>query len=230
MIEMKEGEGGLKCLGYEVVRDDVLTRVTRINIGCGHSQYFDCCNVDLSPDVNPDVIMDVTQSPWPFMADTFSSVYCSHVIEHLREPLPFMQELARVCCPGAVAVFKLPYGSSDNAWEDPTHVRPYFLDSFAYFSQAAYSGADYGYRGDWTLIERQLTIKDNRGFEQLANDLETLLGVVMIQRNVVDEMRVTLRNVKPIRDPQTAREASPVTFQFQSRPPHNAPNSKENPS
>jgi hypothetical protein len=140
-----------------------------------------------------------------------------------------MEELTRVCCPGAIAVFRLPFGSSDNAWEDPTHVRPYFLDSFGYFSQAAYGGADYGYRGDWTVVERELIIKPDRGYEQLANDLETLLAVVMTQRNVVDEMKVVLRNVKPIRDPSVAREASPIKFQF--KPSHQQPaNGKDNPS
>lgn len=233
MIEMQEGEGGLKCLGYEVVRDDQLRRVTRINIGCGNTRYLDCCNIDISPEVGPDVIMDVTQRPWPFQADTFSSVWCSHVLEHLRDPLPFMEELARVCCPGAVAVFKLPYGSSDNAWEDPTHVRPYFLDSFGYFSQAAYAGADYGYRGDWSGIKRELVIKAGRGYEAFKDDLEALLACVMVQRNVVDEMKVVIRNIKPPRSPVDAKEACPITFQFQSYRPKiedEAANSTEKPS
>lgn len=229
MIEMIEGEGGIKCLGYEVVRDDQLVRVTRLNLGCGWRGFIDCCNVDISADVQPDVVCDLTQRPWPFQADTFSSVFCSHLLEHIRDPLAFMEELARVCAPGAVAMFKVPYGSSDNAWEDPTHARPYFLDSFGYFSQGAYGGADYGYRGDWTIMKRELLIRGNRGFEQLSNDLETLLGVVMIQRNVVDEMKVIVRNVKPIRIPSMAREASPISFQFQPQT-QQAANSKETPS
>lgn len=238
MIEMQEGEGGLKCLGYEVPRDEgapettQLVRVTRLNVGCGYQRYLDCCNVDISEAVEPDVVMDVTQHPWPFRADTFSSVYCSHVLEHLSQPLPFMQELARVCCHGAVAMFKLPYGSSDNAWEDPTHVRPYFLDSFGYFSQAAYGLADYGYKGDWTVITRDLVLRANRGFEHFKDDLTALLAIVMTQRNVVDEMKIVCRNLKPPRSPADAREASPITFQFQRSAPmdEQAGNTQEKPS
>lgn len=215
MIEKSEGEGKLSCLGYEVVRNDQLQRVTRLNVGCGHTRYLDCCNVDISSVVEPDVVFDFTKHPWPFQADTFSSVYCSHVLEHISEPLPFMEELARVCCHGAVAMFRLPYGSSDNAWEDPTHVRPYFLDSFGYFSQAAYGGADYGYKGDWTTIKRELTIRQDRGYEAFREDLEALLAIVMVQRNVVDEYKVIARNIKPPRSPAQAREASPISFQFQ---------------
>ena len=233
MIEKTVGEAGLSCLGYEVVRDDQLVRVTRLNVGCGHTRYLDCCNVDITADVEPDIIMDVTQRPWPFQADTFSSVYCSHLIEHLTNPLPFMEELARVCCPGAIAMFKLPYGSSDNAWEDPTHVRPYFIDSFGYFSQAAYAGADYGYRGDWSGMKRELVIKKDRGYEAFKDDLQALLACVMVQRNVVDEMKVVVRNIKPIRLPQDAKEACPITFQFQTTRPSiddEAGNTKEQPS
>jgi SAM-dependent methyltransferase len=227
---MKEGEGGLKCLGYEVVRDDQLKRVTRLNIGCGRSGFLDSVNADISPDVLPDVIFDFTKRPWPFQTDTFSSVYCSHVLEHVVDPLSFMQELARVCCPGAIAMFKLPYGSSDNAWEDPTHVRPYFLDSFGYFSQGAYVGADYNYRGDWTLISRELLIRANRGFEQFATDLNSMLAIVMVQRNVVEEMKVVARNIKPIRSPEDAKESSPISFQFQNKPPHMTNQPKGKPS
>lgn len=209
---------GVPCKGFEVDRDGVPTRLTRINVGCGYTRYIDCVNVDIATDVGADVVCDV-QFNTPFPDDTFDSVYCSHVIEHLPHPLRFMQELARICAPGAVAIFKLPYGSSDNAWEDPTHVRPYFLSSFGYFSQAAYAGADYGYRGDWTTIGRELLVAKDRGFERYYNDLPALLALVMIQRNVVDEMKVTLRNIKPIRNVDEAVEQAPITFQFQTPRP-----------
>lgn len=222
MIEMVEGEGGLKCYGYEVPREVEgggvqITRLTRLNVGCGFSRYLDCVNLDMSASVEPDVVCDVEglDRMSCFRDDTFSSAYCSHFLEHLNDPLAFMQELARVCCPGAIAVFRIPFGSSDNAWEDPTHKRPYFLDSFGYFSQAAYGGADYGYRGDWSTMKRMLTIKSGRGYEDLLPNLENLLGMVMTARNVVDEMKVYVRNIKPIRSPTVAREFAPIEFQFQ---------------
>jgi hypothetical protein len=46
-----------------------------------------------------------------------------------------MEELHRIAKPNAKVVFKVPYGSSDRAFEDPTHVRQYFLHSFDYFCQ-----------------------------------------------------------------------------------------------
>ena len=60
-----------------------------------------------------------------------------------------MQELWRIAKPNAKMVIRVPHGASDDAWEDPTHVRAYFSNSFGYYSQPYYWRADYGYRGDW---------------------------------------------------------------------------------
>ena len=222
----------IPCKGYRVVRDkakglgtSLPRRVARLNLGCGKLKFDDCVNLDASVDVKPDVVFNLDHTPsvrLPFDEDTFNSVYMSHILEHLKHPLAVMQELARVCSPNAVAIIKVPYGSSDNAWEDPTHLRPYFLDSFGYFSQAAYTVADYGYRGDWTIVERELRVMADKGLEEYANNLPQLLGLVMTHRNIVDEYKVVLRNVKPIRTPETARESAPISFNIPKPTPARA--------
>lgn len=197
--------------GVEVERDGQRVKVFRIHPGCGKTLYPNCANIDRTLDHGADFGLDLNHG-FPFPEDSFDSVYCSHTIEHLTDPLSFMQDLHRVCVHGAIAVFKTPYGSNDNAWEDPTHVRPYFLDSFGYFSQAAYGNADYGYRGDWSIVERALKIVPGHGLESFKDHLEDLLSIVTTQRNIVEEMKVTLRCVKPIRAAGTFREQAPVLF------------------
>lgn len=206
----------LEAKGVQVTREGKPERVYRLNAGCGRRLYPDCANVDISEKVGADFLVDFDDRglPWPFEDDTFDSVYCSHTIEHIHDPLWFMQELHRVCVNGAVAIFKLPYGASDNAWEDPTHRRPYYLDSFGYFSQAAYTGADYGYRGDWTIVDRALQIFENTGLEVLKDRLDELHAIVMTQRNVVEEFKVIVKCVKPIRTPGTFKETAPISFAF----------------
>jgi SAM-dependent methyltransferase len=203
----------IPCKGYMVVRDDQPRRVARLNLGCGGMKFTDCVNVDKNGILNPDVQLDLDRmNRWPFEDDTFNSVYASHILEHLTRPLSMMQELSRVCAPNAIAIIKVPYGSSDNAFEDPTHQRPYFLDSFLYFSQAAYTGADYGYRGDWTVVDRQLRLVAGKDLHNYEHDLNALMGLVMTHRNIVEEFKVVLRNVKPIRLPATAHESAPISF------------------
>lgn len=116
-----------------------------------------------------------------------------------------MQELHRVAKPNARLVVAVPYGSSDDAWEDPTHLRPYFLKSFSYFAQPAFWRADYGYRGDWRADDIVLFIHDRfRG--RSADEIMTALHT---EQNVVTQMLVALCAVKPIREPRAELQTKP---------------------
>ena len=130
----------------------------------------------------------------------------SHVIEHLRHPLPLMQELHRIAKPGAIATIRVPHGASDEAWEDPTHVRAYFTGSFGYFSQPYYWRADYGYRGDWQPRRIEFVVDA----ADLARDgVAGLQGRIQRERNLVREMIVELEAIKPIREPRREQQVAP---------------------
>jgi hypothetical protein len=108
-----------------------------------------------------------------------------------------MQEMWRVAEPGAVFLLATPYGGSDDAWEDPTHVRPYFVNSWAPFSQPYHwRSAGYGYTADWQVEEVVLQLRrDEYGNIPAAQAYYD----VMHSRNVVTQMVTTLRAVKPAR-------------------------------
>ena len=94
-----------------------------------------------------------------------------------------------------------PSGGSvrGHAFEDPTHVRQYFLNSFGYFSQPYYWRADYGYRGDWKVNKIELAV-DRTAHDGMA--AAEILECVQSRRNVVREMITELEAVKPIREPK----------------------------
>src|SRR5262249_34991940 len=96
------------------------------------------------------------------------------------------------------ATFRTPYGSSDDADEDPTHVRRYFWGSWGYFSQPYYWRADYGYRGDWEVEDVVLTVDPELGGKSWQEGFQ----VVQRSPNVVRELVARLRAVKPIREPR----------------------------
>lgn len=179
----------------------------RLNLGCGRDIRHGWVNVDLLPGPGIDVATDFDDEPeFPFADGTVGYSEGVHVIEHLRHPLPFMQELHRVTRGGGRAVFRTPYGATDDADEDPTHVRRMFPGSWGYFSQPLYWRADYGYRGDWQAEEITLTV-----FPEFAGCTDSeLWSMIRFQRNVVAEMTAVLRCVKPRRKPLRELQDQPV--------------------
>ncbi len=178
----------------------------RLNLGCGRSPLPGWVNIDSGALPGVDLVVDLEKASLPFEDSSVSEIHASHVLEHIRNALGLMQELHRVARPGALATFRVPYGTSDDADEDPTHVRRYFWGSWGYFSQPHYWRADYGFRGDWDVEDVVLTV----GPEHEGKPWDEVFRVVQQSRNVVTEMVARLRAVKPIREP--ARELQRPTL------------------
>jgi SAM-dependent methyltransferase len=181
----------------------------RLNVGCGRNIMSGWVNVDAAPLPGVDLVCDLEalrQSPLDLPDGSVAFFLLSHVIEHIRDSLGLMQELWRVALPDAQAVIRVPHGASDDAWEDPTHVRPYFPSSFAYFAQPAYWRADYGYRGDWQPGRVTLYVPRARcaGMSQ-----QQVLREIESGRNMVREMVCELRCVKPIRPARLELQTPP---------------------
>jgi SAM-dependent methyltransferase len=178
----------------------------RLNLGCGRFPIPGWVNVDSVALPEVDVVADLEAASLPFEDDSVTEIAGSHLLEHIRNSLGLMQELHRIAKPGARAIFRVPYGSSDDADTDPTHVRRYYWGSWGYFSQPYYWRADYGYRGDWEVEELLLIVKD----EYRGKSWAEVHQAVEERRNVVKEMVATLRAVKPARAPLRALQQQPV--------------------
>ena len=156
-----------------------------LNLGCGkillpcdrpdHHHLVDAdiydhptwLNVDVSPNVGADEVVDVFRYPWPWPDDSFSGALLSHLAEHIPhhifttpwiphdiehaeyiQALPdgfyaFFAELRRVLEPDAIVHILSPYGLS---LADPTHTRPIVPATFGYLSpdEDAPFAKDYG--------------------------------------------------------------------------------------
>ena len=104
-----------------------------LNLGCGRKRLAGAVNVDISADVGADVVHDLARTPWPLPADAFTEVRAYDVLEHLADVPGAMEEIHRVCRPGAKVQITVPHFSSANAFTDPTHRHQFSAFSFDYF-------------------------------------------------------------------------------------------------
>lgn len=185
------------------------TSARRLNVGCGRNIIPGWLNLDIVSLPGVDVVADLERcatNPIALESDSIDEFLLSHVIEHIQASLDLMQELYRLAKPNAKAVIRVPHGGNDDAWEDPTHVRAYFPNSFGYFGQPFYWRADYGYRGDWQ-IKKIIFLVDGR-FRGMTPP--AIGEKIQTQRNVVQEMIAELVAIKPAREPRRELQTAPA--------------------
>ena len=76
---------------------------------------------------------DVACDPLPFENSTVDCVICVHLIEHLENPLWFLQEVYRVLSEGGGIILVTPDWRKQfkTFWRDPTHLRPFDKESIS---------------------------------------------------------------------------------------------------
>lgn len=174
---------------------------SKLNIGCGRDSRPGFVNLDSVAGPGVDVAFELGKRPsneFDHLREQFDYMLMSHVIEHIGNPLQAMETLWQWAKPDCILDVRCPYGSSDDAFEDPTHVRQYFTNSWVYFAQPFYFRADYGYRADWQTESVTLVVLADRFRDRTKN---SILGEVHSSRNIVVEMKVRMRAIKPIREP-----------------------------
>lgn len=110
-----------------------------LDVACGTFPYQaqkgeKVTSVDFRASVAPDILHDLNTFPYPFDDEQLDKIYASHIMEHLRDHIRFMEELYRVAKPNAQVIIRVPHFSGRSAWCDPTHVRAYSLYQFRYYS------------------------------------------------------------------------------------------------
>jgi SAM-dependent methyltransferase len=98
-----------------------------LDLGCGDQrQYATNYGVDRRQTPSVSALADVSR-PLPFRDASVDRIFAVHVLEHLIDYLPLVDECHRVLRPGGVLHVLSPWWKHVNAVADPTHVR--FLDT-----------------------------------------------------------------------------------------------------
>jgi SAM-dependent methyltransferase len=105
----------------------------KLHIGAGHNIFPGWVNHDLVALPGVDTVHDLRVFPWPWADGSFDEVIAKDVFEHLPDLIRTMEELHRICKPGAKVHLSVPYWNSFEAVTDPTHVRQFNEFTFEFF-------------------------------------------------------------------------------------------------
>lgn len=103
----------------------------RLDLGCGRRKRPGFVGVDLVPGPEVDVVADL-DGPLPFDDSSAAEAHCRSTIEHLRDPIGFLNEIHRVLRPGGRLHIFVPHFSNPYFYSDPTHQHTFGLYSFSY--------------------------------------------------------------------------------------------------
>jgi len=159
-----------------------------LDIGCGAHKQPGTIGIDRRPIPGVDVVCDFERG-LPFRDGSVEAAYSIHSIEHMRDLITFMEELYRVCAPGATVLIKTPYYASRKAFVDPTHVRFMTEESFGYFTAQNY----YGLKTNFQV--RSIIYSMRKPFKFLPAYFQKRCRRYLW--NVCEEMTVTLEAIKP---------------------------------
>lgn len=117
----------------------MIPEVNKLNLGCGFKKLSDHWNVDIEAKCNPDEVLDLEVTPWPYPDNFFERITADNILEHLgQDPKVFtkvLKEMYRVSQPNAEWFIQYPHHRSDLFWDDYTHVRPLTEKMFRMFDQ-----------------------------------------------------------------------------------------------
>ena len=102
----------------------------KLNLGCENKILDNFINVDLFPFKGVDKVYDLNKLPLPWKDNSVDYVLCSHLLEHLDNPLEFMLEVYRICKPNSEINLRVPHFSCFATYADLTHKHP----GFSYFT------------------------------------------------------------------------------------------------
>lgn len=103
-----------------------MAHARHLNVGSGtdHKQSTDSVewvNVDIDARLEPDVVHDLDDHPWPFPDNHFDQVLALDVLEHLADPLGAAREAHRILRPGGELRVRVPHYRSPDYRRDWSH-------------------------------------------------------------------------------------------------------------
>ncbi len=121
------------------------------NLGCGDKKLEGFVNVDMSPDVDPDVVTDIRVTPWAWArANEAELILMDNLLEHIRPEkiVGIFKECHRISKPNGLIHIIVPISAPDNflaMYSDSTHVNYNFtMETYDYYDHRHLRWQTYG--------------------------------------------------------------------------------------
>lgn len=166
----------------------------RLDLGCGPRKTAGFVGVDIHDWEGVDVVADLTRR-FPFPDSSVDEIKAYDVVEHLPDRIHTMNEIWRICKPEAIVDILVPSTDGRGAFQDPTHVSFWNINSFKYYSVEFPEYLDlcksYGFQGAYKIISLSQqesgdgvvhvrailqVIKDNNKNQEYLDDLSNKLN------------------------------------------------------
>lgn len=154
-----------------------------VDLGCGSKKVSGAIGIDRMAHPGVNIICDFEQS-LPLKSNSVDALHASHLLEHISSLIVLMEEIYRVCKPGAGVYITVPYFTSRGAFRDPTHVRYFTEETFQYFQQSV----PYGIKANFKI--RDVHYKYRTVFRIFPKFIKNIFRKHLW--NVVDELSVSL--------------------------------------
>jgi predicted O-linked N-acetylglucosamine transferase (SPINDLY family) len=130
--------------------------VVRLDLGCGINKSNHFIGVDICPGPGVDIVADLSKK-FPFDDNSVDEIKAHDVIEHLPDRIHTMNEIWRVCKPGAKIHIFVPSTDGRGAFQDPTHVSFWNINSFFYYCSEFPAYLElckrYGFKGEFKVVK-----------------------------------------------------------------------------
>lgn len=122
----------------EVVKEDTVVekvKSVKVNLGCGRRPMEGYINIDSRKELSPDMLVDVEKG-LPFEDCSVDEIVAYDFLEHVHtdKVIFVMSEIHRVLKVGGILDFMVPSTDARGAFQDPTHVSFWNVNSWLYFT------------------------------------------------------------------------------------------------
>ena len=127
-----------------------------IDLGCGTHKAEDFIGVDVVAADGVDVIANLN-GYFPFPDNSVDFLKAHDIIEHLPDRIHTMNEIWRILKPDGIVDISVPSTDGRGAFQDPTHVSFWNINSFMYYCQEfppylAGCQSHYGFKGEFSIV------------------------------------------------------------------------------